>query len=398
MNDPAYFLNHRLPSALELLERWVNTNSYSLYPEGVDAHADQVIEAFSPLGFSATRADAENPSCAAHLFLSRGAVSEAAQAPTIAMVSHLDTVFPEAEERANQFAWKRDGDRIYGPGTWDIKGGSLMILLLLELLARFNPELFDRVHWELGFNSSEEILNPSFGRRCLERLPPETRAVLIFEGDGAEKPGDACRLIRQRKGRSCFRITVSGLGAHAGADHGAGANAIRHLARLVEPIEALTNYESGLTVNVGTIQGGVSMNRVPHHAELELEMRAPHDYLLDQAERDLGDIVAKSASVVSPVKSVETRAAVERLSQVPAFERNDGADALVAEFAAAGQGIGHEVLAQSRGGVGDINFIGARLPAIDGLGPIGQNGHASEWTDAPQVKRPEFIFPVLRYF
>jgi len=161
----------------------------------------------------------------------------------------------------------------------------------------------------------------------------------------------------------------------------------------VEPIEALTHHESGLTVNVGMIRGGVSMNRVPHEAVVELEMRAPNSYLLDKAASDLKEIVNRSRPVVSFKGGVETKATLDQINQVPVFEKNEATDALVAEYVAAGKEIGCEVLAQSRGGVGDINFIGGHLPSIDGLGLIGLSAHASEWTDRPQRKRPECIFP-----
>ncbi|MFM8360339.1 MAG: M20/M25/M40 family metallo-hydrolase, partial [Verrucomicrobiota bacterium] len=68
--------------------------------------------------------------------------------PTLALVSHLDTVFPPEEEARNQFRWQPEGDRIYGPGTHDIKGGTVMMWLVLAALRDLAPADFDRATWK----------------------------------------------------------------------------------------------------------------------------------------------------------------------------------------------------------------------------------------------------------
>ena len=86
------------------------------------------------------------------------------------MVSHLDTVFPPEEEARNQFHWQPEGDRIYGPGTHDIKGGTIMMWLVLQAFRAHAPAVFEEITWKLFSNSSEETLSQDFGDVCRGRF------------------------------------------------------------------------------------------------------------------------------------------------------------------------------------------------------------------------------------
>ena len=135
------------------------------------------------------------------------------------MVSHLDTVFPPEEEARNHFHWQAESDRIYGPGTHDIKGGTVMEWLMLQALQVLAPAAFQDTTWKLFWNSSEETLARDFGDVCRERLDNDTLAALIFEGEG--RLGGERLVVVARKGRATWRVTATGRGAHAGAKHSA---------------------------------------------------------------------------------------------------------------------------------------------------------------------------------
>src|SRR5689334_22351765 len=106
------FLEQKLPEALELLRQMVGINSYTVNKEGVNRLARFTAEAFAPLGFSAEFVKAMNPEFGDHLVLTRKGTG----GKSVAMVSHLDTVFPPEEEERNHFHWQIEGDRIFGPG------------------------------------------------------------------------------------------------------------------------------------------------------------------------------------------------------------------------------------------------------------------------------------------
>ena len=165
MNIPpalARFLEEQLPPSLDLLRRMVEINSYTGNRDGVNRLSRLTAECFAPLGFTAECVPSSNPHWGDHLVLTRPGRS----ARSVALVSHLDTVFPPEEEVRNHFHWLPEGDRIYGPGTHDIKGGTVMMHLVLSALRSFAPETFEGMTWLLLLNSSEEVLSQDFGEVC----------------------------------------------------------------------------------------------------------------------------------------------------------------------------------------------------------------------------------------
>ena len=171
------------------------------------------------------------------------------------MVSHLDTVFPVEEEERNNFRWLQEGNRIFGPGTQDIKGGTVMMWLVLSALRQHAPAAFEAIAWNLFLNSSEEQFSPDFGQVCRRRMGKGTLAALVFEAEG--RSGSKGLVVIARKGRASWRVTVRGRAAHAGSKHKQGANAIVQLGRTIEQVAEMTDYERDLTFTVPlTTPGG----------------------------------------------------------------------------------------------------------------------------------------------
>lgn len=377
-------LTTRLPGALEFLREMVAINSYTGNRAGVDRLARLTAERFAPLGFGAEFVPHADAACGDHLVLSRRGRTDR----VITLISHLDTVFPPEEEQRNDFRWLPEGPRIYGPGTIDIKGGTMMMHLVLSVLAEIDRPAFDAVGWQLLWNSTEETLSRDFARVARERIDPSrTLGALVFEAEGRPN-GHPC-LVVARKGRATFRVTVEGRASHAGAKHARGANAITQLGRVVDRIARLTDYSRHLTFNVGVVGGGVAVNRVPHHAFAAVEMRAfaPEVY---------GDGVAAilalngDGDVTSPVDGHPCRVRVELLEESPPWPRNPGTDRLFAAWRQAAEALGMELGAEERGGLSDGNWICGHVPTLDGLGPHGDNDHCSERSpDGSKV--PEYL-------
>src|SRR5690349_13854942 len=107
------YLHGRMPAALEMLRQMVAINSFTANPGGVNTLARLTAQCFAPLGFTAEFVPSDEPSRGDHLVLTRAGRTKR----SIAMVSHLDTVYPAEEEERNDFHWSEEGDRIYGPGT-----------------------------------------------------------------------------------------------------------------------------------------------------------------------------------------------------------------------------------------------------------------------------------------
>lgn len=371
------FVDHferRLPTYLALLEEMVAINSFTRNAAGVDRLGDLTATAFAALGFGAERVASRNAAHGAHLVLSRGGRSDG----RVGLISHLDTVFPAEEERANGFAFRPDGDRLYGPGTVDIKGGTVMIYMVMDGLRACAPAVFDALGWDVLLDAAEETMSPDFGALMRERLlRPGGRSLACLVFEGCRRTGDRWHLVTRRKGMAVATIEVTGRGAHAGGAHGEGANAIRQLARLVERASALTDVSRGLTVNVGVIEGGTVTNRVPHHAAARLEMRADRPEVLAEATAQLLAL-AETTDVATADGSFVCRADVRVEHAMPAWPTNDGTEALYAIWAAAAADVGLAVQPEARGGLSDGNWTWADIPTLDGLGPHGDNLHCSE--------------------
>lgn len=360
----------------------VSVNSWTLNRNGVNTLGRLTAEAFAPLGFSAEHVPSANVDFGDHLVLRRGPESGVG----LAMISHLDTVFPPEEEERNNFRWQPEGDRIFGPGTHDIKGGTVMMWLVLHALQDLAPAVFSAVRWELYLNSSEELLSPDFGELCRSRFGKDTLAALVFEAEGRLAGGR--RLVRCRKGRATWRLTANGRGAHAGVKHGQGANAIVQLAETLGRVAGLTDYGRELTFNVGVIRGGGGLNRVPHEAVAEGEMRA-FDPSVYAAGKSGLLALGGAGNVKSPADGFACEVTAEILSESRPWPVNPGTDRLLEVFLTAGAELGQAIDGEARGGLSDGNYLWDAIPTIDGLGPAGDNDHCSE-RSPDGAKLPEY--------
>ncbi|MCU0847102.1 MAG: M20/M25/M40 family metallo-hydrolase [Spirochaetes bacterium] len=364
------FLESRMPRYMEILEEMVGINSCTANPEGVDALGMFTAGVFGELGFEVEFVPSENRGCGRHLVLTR----KGGGGKKIGLVSHLDTVFPGEEEKRNGFAWRVEGDRAYGPGTNDIKGGTVMMLALLEAVRRVDEDLYLDTTWVLLLDASEETESADFGRLCVGRLGGAA-ACLVFEG--GEMIDGAWALVTARKGRAEFKMTAEGRGAHSGVSLGDGANAILQLSDAVRTVSGFTDFDRGLTFNIGTVSGGTVTNRVPHRAEARGEMRA-----FDPDVFEEGLSMLRSMDGYSSVKSRDggyaCRVRMEITRTSGSWPRNSLTDGLFEAWERASALLGMSAVAVERGGLSDGNHTWNSVPTIDGLGPLGDNCHCSE--------------------
>jgi len=377
------WIQAHLPGALEFLREMVAINSWTRNPAGVNELARLTAGHFAPLGFSAESVPSANCDCGDHLLLTR----RGSTAKSLALVSHLDTVFPPEEEARNNFHWQPEGDRIFGPGTHDIKGGTAMMWLVLAALREHAPAIFESVTWRLFLDSSEETSSFDFGELCRQRCDADTLAALVFEAEGRSE--GVRRLVIARKGRATWRVSVAGRGAHAGSRHPRGANAIVQLGQTLQRVAALTDYSRDLTVNIGTVGGGNGLNRVPHEAWAEGELRAFKPEVFAKAKADLLALDGPG-EVRSGEDGFACEVCVEILSESRPWPRNAGTDALMALWQSTGEELGEKLRGEERGGLSDGNLLWDALPTIDGLGPWGDNDHCSE-RSADGSKQPEYV-------
>lgn len=365
-----------LPRHLAALQRMVNMNSLTRNISGVNALGRLTAETFAPLGFAAEYVPSSYAEYGDHLLLTRPGRPrpDGSPAPVIGFVSHLDTVFSEAEEDANDFHWRDEGERLYGPGTVDIKGGTVLMRMILEALQAAAPDVFESLTWLLLLDSAEEVGGADFGALCRARLAGAA-ACLVFEG--GTRVGQEYRLVVARKGMVHYNVRAIGRSSHAGTSHPLGANAIAQMADVVTRIAAMTDYDRDLTFNVGTITGGTVVNRVPHYAEAFVEMRT---YEMDVFDAGVAGMEALTGAggVTSGDGNFRCQVEVDVAHKTLPWPRNEGTDTLYAFWVTAGAELGMEVGPEARGGLSDGNHFWDVVPTLDGLGPAGGNAHCSE--------------------
>lgn len=377
------YFDDNLPDYFDLLRRMVEINSFTANPTGVNQLGELTTDIFADLGFTAERVASVKADFGDHFILTKPGSTER----KVGLVSHLDTVFPPEEEARHNFTWQPAGERIYGPGTVDIKGGTVIIYMMLAALQQFAPTIYNETTWLVLLDASEERDGSDFGQLCRQRLGETAAACLVFEGGAFRE--STFNLVTARKGMVNYRVMVEGKSAHAGNRHHQGANAIVQLAEIIQRIASWTDYNRQLTFNVGVVAGGTVTNRVPHHAEAQGEMRA-----FDMAiyEEGLAKLLALDGQTT--VRSVEgdyaCRVQVEIINTVAPWPRNPATDRLWQIWQATAQAIGYQAHPEARGGLSDGNHIWQQIPTLDGLGPAGDNMHCSERSDDGS-KEPEYV-------
>jgi glutamate carboxypeptidase len=280
----------------------------------------------------------------------------AASAPPVLLLGHLDTVWPLGTLAARPL--RLEGDRLYGPGALDMKGGIAVIAFALRLLAEKGPLPAVTVF----LTPLEETGCEPYRDRMLDAMR-SSRAVLCFENAW---PGGAVKT--ERKGVASFRLTARGRAAHAGSEFFQGANAIVALAQSCLEAARLTDRKSGITVNVGTISGGIHPNVVPDLAQASLDVR-----FRTTAEGERATRAIESLASADPMVSLE----VAREGFYPPMERTEGVARLFAIAAEAARELGLSLSETATGGASEASFAAAMgLPTLDGLGPDGAGEHA----------------------
>src|SRR5438094_1118267 len=186
--------------------------------------------------------------------------------PGILILSHIDTVHPVGTLATSPC--RRDGDRLYGPGVYDMKGGAY---LALDAFRRVMRGKAARLPITFLFTPDEEIGSPC-SRELIEREGRRARYVLV-----TEPARDGGKVVTSRKGVGRFEAVTTGVPAHSGSRHRDGHSAIDEMARQVLAIAAMTDYARGITTNVGRISGGTAANVVPEHCRISIDLRVPDE-------------------------------------------------------------------------------------------------------------------------
>ena len=273
----------------------------------------------------------------------------------IMLLGHLDTV----HSHDAHMPLRRDGDRLYGPGTADMKGGVVLALGVARVLAA-HPELFGELSVLLvtdeEWRTQPFVHAPRFAGYD---------ACFCFEA-GERTPDGAEGVVVKRKAAGTLRVAATGRAAHSGSAPDRGRSALLALARTAIELAGLHDPTGPdrLSVVPTIVRSGEAFNVVPADGELIFDMRADRLEAFEPVQ----------AAVVTERDDVVLRAQMERLW--PGMDSRDVAADVITR---ASDGLGRPIAGVDRGGASDASHFAQTIPlAIDGLGPRGGGAHTPE--------------------
>jgi glutamate carboxypeptidase len=280
-------------------------------------------------------------------------------------VGHYDTVFPSGTAKARPFRLDAQG-RAWGPGVYDMKGGLAALLYALRAHRDAGTRAWNETTIAVVFNADEERLSPT-SRPVIEAQARRAHSVGILE---PARPGG--EYVMARKGAGTFQLEVTGKASHAGLQPELGASAIWDIAQKVAALHALTDFDTGVTVNVGTVRGGERPNVVAAHATAEIDLRA-------WSEADAEAAIAAMRKICEQPHVPGTTSRFSGQLNFPPWPPGlPGTERLLEIMRAVGRDLGVEVRAIATGGGSDGNHTSAIAPTLDGMGPKGSRAHSEE--------------------
>ncbi len=290
--------------------------------------------------------------------------------PCQLLLGHLDTVWPVGT--LEEMPMVRDGDVLRGPGTFDMKGGLVQMLYAFRVLWEFDAEL--PATPVVFVNADEEIGSPESTRwvRLLARR--STRAFVLEPSFGSE--GD---LKTGRKGVGHFVVKACGSAAHAGINPEAGVSAVLEISHQIQSLFALNDPERGISVNVGTVDGGLRPNVVAPEASAHVDARVLTEEDAREVEKAIFGLEPAAEGVTLDITGGFSRPPMEPTLRNHVLWEHARAVAERLGFA-----LGETVV----GGASDGNTASQLTATLDGLGAVGHGAHAQH-EQAIVSKMPE---------
>ncbi len=303
----------------------------------------------------------ERPDRGNHLlarFDARGDAPASREAAQVLILGHFDTVWPVGQ--LDRMPLRRDGDRLYGPGVFDMKSGIAIAMLAARALVETRTAARPlAMLW-----TTDEEVGSGTSRATIEDEARRSAAVLVLE---PSLPGGVVKTAR--KGCGEFHLHVRGVAAHAGLDPSRGASAIHELAHQIVRLQQVQDLPRGISVNVGQISGGTRPNVTAEEARAVIDVRVP-----TFADGVAVDAAVRALRPVNPKTALEVTGGFDR----PPLERTAGVARLYNQARAISNELfGRDLGEGGAGGGSDGNFTAALgIPTLDGLGAVGDGAHA----------------------
>ncbi|MEM6665518.1 MAG: M20 family metallopeptidase [Pseudomonadota bacterium] len=344
------------PTEDELLagiHEWVRIESHTADPAGVNRLMDNVEARYRTLGADIERI-AGVDGYGDHLSIR---APWKTQGKYILVLSHLDTVHPKGTIDGD-LPVRVEGEKAFGPGIYDMKGGAFLGYSAVKSLIE------EGIETDLGirilYTADEEVGSPT-SRALIEEAAKDAAHVLVTEP--ARNGG---RVVTSRKGVARFVMTAKGQPAHSGSRHADGRSAIKEIAHQIIALEDMTDYERGITINVGQVRGGTGTNVVPGDAVAHIDLRVP--------SAEAGEEMVAKVLGLTP-HDPDVKLTIVGGMNRPPFERLPGTAALFDHARELAAQFGLDLKDTFTGGGSDGNFTATIAPTLDALGVDGDGAH-----------------------
>ena len=344
------------------LAEMVNTDGGSYDKAGVDRTGAQVRRFLNAHGIEVETVPGErHGDCLRGLVPGGHDFASGNQKKNIVLMGHRDTVFPKGEPERRPFTI--EGNRAYGPGVADMKAGIVMNMFVLAAFAKFGGAPGPLVGL---FTGDEEIGSPE-GRRVIEA---EARgARVVFNSEPGRPSGN---VVTGRKGGVFSVVDIEGKAAHSGGNFEAGISAIGEAAHKIVAIHALTDLKRGITLNVGLVSGGQSVNTVAPACQFQIDLR-----YVEKPDRD--EVMAKIHDIVGKAFVPGTKARLTIKGEFLSLNATPESEKVFALYKGAAADSGLKVEGEFSGGCADSGFTAAMgAPTICAVGPVGGKAHSPE--------------------
>ena len=307
---------------------------------------------------------------------------------TVAVLAHLDTVFPEGTD----VTVRREGDTFIAPGIGDNSRG---VVVLLELARAFEAaDLRTDADILLVANVGEEGLGDLKGVRHLfaEGAAP-IHALIAVDG------GEAARLVTDAVGSLRYEVRFEGPGGHSWSDFGAPSphHAMGRAIQLLDDAAApITRDGPKASYSVGVVSGGTSVNSIPFESVMQVDMRSGDPGKLAALDATFRAAMDRAVAIENEGATVPLTLTLTPIGDRPAGE-GDRAAPLVQRAAAALRRIGVEPEASASSTDANIP-LALGLPAVTmSRGGISEGAHSRQerWTDEDSQRATTAILLTL---
>ncbi len=358
---------------LKDLEKIVNINSYTQNKSGVDKVSNIMSSWLEEIGFTSNVYKREI--VGDHILFT---THKKQNLKKILLLGHNDTVFPEGFFEG----YSEDEQYIYGPGVCDMKGGNIVALESLRNIYKKNGQIYN-IDFMLV---SDEETGSDDSSLVTSKIAKDYDYCFVFEAAGQN-----LELVTARKGVGRYVVNIEGKAAHAGTSYKKGINANLEAAYKLQEYSKLIDFDKGTIVNVGKIEGGMGINTVSPHCEMQMEFRF--------------DTVQEKQRVIKEVERITkqsyvqgTKSKADCVIQRDVMEENPRQ----LEFIKLVEKLINEpIKVEKRGGVSDANIVaGQGVTTLDGFGPFGDGDHTKKERALKSsfTQRVDMMTKILDYF